>query len=139
TGTGTPARPSGGTAVSSAAGRSGRTGRSSSASSRTSGRTASGPSKPRPPVSHRGSATSASRPASCPRSSARSRPERRRLSLPEKDLLRDHETLDLRRALVDLEQLRVAHELLDRVLLDVAVSAEDLHGVGCDLHRRVGG
>src|SRR5215467_6550735 len=52
-------------------------------------------------------------------------------------LLRDHEPLDLRGALIDLEQLRVAHELLDRVLLDVAVAAEDLDGVGRDLHRRV--
>src|SRR6184192_4732239 len=51
----------------------------------------------------------------------------------------DHEPLDLRGALVDLEQLRVAHELLDRVLLDVAVAAEDLDGVGRHLHRRVGG
>ena len=76
TGTGTPARPSGGTAASSAAGRSGRTGRSSSASSRTSVRTACGPSKPRRPASLRGSGTSASRRDSCPRSSARSRPER---------------------------------------------------------------
>ena len=57
----------------------------------------------------------------------------------EEDLLRDHEPLDLRGALVDLEQLRVAHELLDRVLLDVAVAAEHLDGVGRDLHRRVGG
>ena len=56
----------------------------------------------------------------------------------QEDLLRDHEALDLRRALVDLEELRVAHQLLDRVLLHVAVAAEDLHGVGRDLHRRVG-
>src|SRR6188474_1886545 len=57
----------------------------------------------------------------------------------QEDLLRDHEPLDLRGALVDLEQLRVAHELLDRVLLDVAVAAEDLDRVGGHLHRRVGG
>src|SRR3954471_7011789 len=55
------------------------------------------------------------------------------------ELFRDHEPLDLRGALVDLEQLRVAHELLDRVLLDVAVAAEDLHGVRRRLHRHVGG
>src|SRR5262249_5696093 len=55
------------------------------------------------------------------------------------DLAGDHETLDLRGALVDLEQLGVAHQLLDRVLLDVAVAAEDLHRVRGDLHRGVGG
>src|SRR5580765_2131475 len=53
-------------------------------------------------------------------------------------LARDHEPLDLVRALVDLRDLRVAHHPLDRVLLDVAVTAEDLHRVGRDLHRRVG-
>src|SRR5579872_3950562 len=52
--------------------------------------------------------------------------------------LGDHEPLDLRGALVDLEELRVAHELLDRVLLDVAVTAEDLHRVRRHLHRHVG-
>src|SRR5688500_616562 len=52
--------------------------------------------------------------------------------------LGDHEPLDLRGSLVDLEQLRVAHQLLDRVLLHVAVAAEDLDGVGRHLHRRVG-
>src|SRR4051794_11373076 len=53
-------------------------------------------------------------------------------------LARDHEALDLVRALVDLRDLRVAHHPLDGVLLDVAVAAEDLHRVGCDLHRHVG-
>src|SRR6266571_510786 len=57
----------------------------------------------------------------------------------EEDLLRDHEPLDLRGALVDLVQLRVPHQLLDRVLLHVAVTAEDLDGIGGDLHRRVRG
>src|SRR5215210_1138372 len=57
----------------------------------------------------------------------------------EKYLPRDDEPLDLRGPLVDLEQLGVAHELLDRVLLHVAVAAEDLHRVGRDLHRRLGG
>src|SRR5215218_7586135 len=51
----------------------------------------------------------------------------------------DHEALDLGRALVELHDLRVAHQLLDRVLLDEAVAAVDLHGVGGDLHRRVRG
>src|SRR5258707_14743170 len=49
----------------------------------------------------------------------------------------DHEALDLLRALVDLRDLRVAHEALDRVLLDVAVAAEDLHRIGRDGHRDV--
>src|SRR6188508_1871216 len=51
---------------------------------------------------------------------------------------RDHEPLDLRGPLVDLEQLRVAHQLLDRVLLHVAVPAEHLYRVRGHLHRRVG-
>src|SRR3954465_11711308 len=53
-------------------------------------------------------------------------------------LARDHEPLDLVRALVDLRDLRVAHHPLDGILLDVAVAAEDLHRVGRDLHRHVG-
>src|SRR5437016_8104624 len=66
------------------------------------------------------------------------RPERSiSIATRQEDFLRDHESLDLRRALVDLEQLRVAHQLLDRVLLDVPVAAEDLHGVRRDLHRGV--
>src|SRR6185437_3962533 len=40
-------------------------------------------------------------------------------------LARDHKALDLLCALVDLRDLRVAHEALDRVLFDVAVAAED--------------
>src|SRR5262245_41352145 len=54
-------------------------------------------------------------------------------------LARDHEPLDLRGALVELHDLRVAHELLDGVVLDEAVAAVDLDGVGGDLHRAVGG
>src|SRR5215204_6042470 len=54
-------------------------------------------------------------------------------------LTSNHEPLDLRGALVDLEQLGVAHELLDRVLLDVAIAAEDLDRVRRNLHRRVCG
>src|SRR3954463_12918320 len=50
---------------------------------------------------------------------------------------RDDETRDLRRALVELHDLRVPHQLLDRVLLDEAVAAVDLHGVHGDLHRGV--
>src|SRR4051794_41617739 len=38
----------------------------------------------------------------------------------------DHEPLDLVRALVDLRDLRVAHHPLDRILVHVAVAAEDL-------------
>src|SRR5947207_4293725 len=68
------------------------------------------------------------------------RPERSiSIATWQEDFLRDHEPLDLGGALVDLEQLRVAHQLLDRVLLDVAVAAEDLDRVGRDLHRGVGG
>src|SRR5918999_3243679 len=68
------------------------------------------------------------------------RPERSISSATrEKYLARDHQSLNLRRSLVDLEQLRIAHELFDRVLLDVPVAAEDLHRVGGHLHGRVGG
>src|SRR5438045_3458671 len=49
----------------------------------------------------------------------------------------DHQALDLLCAFVDLRDLRVAHEALDRVLLDVAVAAEDLHGIGRHRHRDV--
>jgi len=38
-----------------------------------------------------------------------------------------------------LQDLRVAHQLLNRVLLDEPVAAVDLDGVGGDLHRGVGG
>src|SRR5439155_5584070 len=54
-------------------------------------------------------------------------------------LARDDQPLDLRGALVELHDLRVAHELLDGVVLDEAVAAVDLHGVGRDLHRGVRG
>src|SRR5262249_60207460 len=39
---------------------------------------------------------------------------------------RYHDPLDLAGAFVDLQQLCVAHELLDEILLHVAVAAEDL-------------
>src|SRR3954471_5582258 len=45
----------------------------------------------------------------------------------------DHEPLDLVRALVDLGDLRVAHHPLDRILVHVAVAAEDLDRL--DRHR----
>src|SRR5436190_2534994 len=68
------------------------------------------------------------------------RPERSiSIATRQENFLRDHQPLDLRSALVDLEQLRVTHQLLDRVLLDVAVAAEDLDRVGRHLHRGVGG
>ena len=54
-------------------------------------------------------------------------------------LFGDHQALDLAGALVELHDLRVAHQFLDRVLLDEAVAAVDLDGVDGDLHRRVGG
>src|SRR4051812_8269790 len=61
-----------------------------------------------------------------------------RLDAPrQQHLAGDYQTLDLGRALVELHDLRVAHQLLDGVLLDEAVAAVDLHGVSCDLHRRV--
>src|SRR6185437_11284880 len=51
---------------------------------------------------------------------------------------RDDETLDLRGALVQLHDLGIAEQLLHGVLLDEAVAAVDLDGVGGDLHRRIG-
>src|SRR2546421_4516979 len=57
----------------------------------------------------------------------------------QQNLARDHEPLDLRRALVELHDLRVAHQLLDRVLLDEPVAAVDLDGIDGDLHRGVRG
>ena len=50
---------------------------------------------------------------------------------------RDDQPLDLLRPLVELGDLRVAHHPLDRVLVDVAVAAQHLDGVGRDAHRRV--
>src|SRR5437867_76437 len=55
------------------------------------------------------------------------------------DGARDDKPLDLRRALPDLVDLGVPKPLLDWVLLDVPVAAENLDGVGRDLHRHVGG
>src|SRR4051812_29448534 len=59
------------------------------------------------------------------------------LRLPE--AARDHETLDLVRALIDLGDLGVAHVALDRILAHVAVAAEHLYGLDGDVHRGVGG
>src|SRR5437868_9641415 len=53
----------------------------------------------------------------------------RALGQPE-DLARDHEPLDLARALVDLGDLRVAVVALDRELLRVAVAPEHLDRLG---------
>ena len=49
---------------------------------------------------------------------------------------RDHEALDLVGALADREDLRVAVEAADGVLLDVAVAAVDLDGLVGGLERR---
>src|SRR5689334_11528213 len=54
------------------------------------------------------------------------------------DVAGDDHALDLAGPLVDLEQLGVAHQLLDGVVLGVAVAAEDLDRVGRRLHGRVG-
>src|SRR5712691_2175624 len=85
------------------------------------------------------SASARPRPRDPPVTSA-TRPERSISIVTRQEyFFRDHEPLDLRGALVYLEELRVAHELLDRVLLDVAVAAEHLHRVRRHLHRRVCG
>src|SRR6185503_17113210 len=63
-------------------------------------------------------------------STLRRRADRLRLRLRNvarhEHLARDDQALDLGRALVQLHDLRVTHELLDRVLLDEAVAAVDL-------------
>src|SRR5437773_851252 len=51
----------------------------------------------------------------------------------------DHETLDLARALPDLEDLGVAVEAADGRLVDEAIAAEDLGGVPRRGDRRLGG
>src|SRR5918996_1554425 len=48
----------------------------------------------------------------------------------------DHHLLDLVRALADREDLGVAVETADRVLLDVAVAAVDLHRLLAAAHRQ---
>src|SRR5215213_3957142 len=59
-------------------------------------------------------------------------------ALPEEAAGDDH-ALDLVGALVDLGDLGVAHHALDREVLGVAGAAEELDGVGGDLHGDVGG
>src|SRR5205823_7464967 len=53
------------------------------------------------------------------------------------DGARDDQSLDLGGAFPDLVDLRVAEPFLDRVLLDVSVSAEHLDGVGGHIHGNV--
>src|SRR5439155_27015457 len=53
-------------------------------------------------------------------------------------LARDHELLDLRGALVDLRDLRVAEVTLDLVLLDEPVTAVHLDRAGRDLQGGLG-
>ena len=57
-----------------------------------------------------------------------SKPSSLQASFLTKDLLRDRLQLQVGRAFVDLADLGVAVELLDRVVLDEAVAAEELHG-----------
>src|SRR6476619_249236 len=52
-------------------------------------------------------------------------------------LARDHQPLNLVRPLVDLRDLRVPHHPLQRVLGDVAVTAEHLHSIRRHLHRHI--
>src|SRR5262245_54598763 len=51
----------------------------------------------------------------------------------------DDQPLDLLGSLVELGDLGVAHHPLDRELVDVAVPAEHLHGIGRHPHRGVAG
>src|SRR5262245_27722320 len=103
-------------------------------------RPAGSPSRPaihRPgSATARWAATTTSSPTS-PRAAPPGSPACGRGSAAE-DVARDDDALDLRGALVDLQELGVAHELLDRVLLGVAVAAEDLDGVGRGVHGGVG-
>src|SRR5438132_12146884 len=62
-----------------------------------------------------------------------------RSCVPSQDLAGDDELLDLRGALVDLRDLRVAEKALYLVLARVAVAAVHLDGVGRHLHRRLAG
>src|SRR5262245_43059499 len=63
----------------------------------------------------------------------------RRSAPPPGECAGDDEPLDLLRSLVELGDLRIAHHPLDGELIDVAVTPEDLHGVGRDAHRSVTG
>src|SRR5476651_872519 len=55
------------------------------------------------------------------------------------DVATDHQALDLGCSFPDLIDLGVAHEALDRVFLDVSVSAEDLDRVDGHAHGHVAG
>src|SRR6185436_12908571 len=63
----------------------------------------------------------------------------RSLNLDAGDRPRDHEPLDLRGALEDRVDLRVAVHALDRVLARVAVAAEDLDRALRGPHRDLAG
>src|SRR5438132_5119045 len=79
-----------------------------------------------------GAARAESRTTSCSASPGAS-------ALLRKDRLGDRGQLHVRRPLVDRSDLRVAPELLDRILAGVAVPAENLHGEGCHSLTDLGG
>ena len=60
-----------------------------------------------------------------------------RRSLVAQEVPGNHDPLDLAGALIDLGDLCVAHHAFDREVDGLAGAAEQLHGVGGDLHRRV--
>src|SRR5512134_3750860 len=70
-------------------------------------------------------------------SSPQSDSDRRYVFLREQ-LFRDRLQLQIRRALVDLTDLRVAKQLFDRVILDEAVTAEQVHCQGGHMFRDLG-
>lgn len=59
------------------------------------------------------------------------------ISIPAIQLLGDGETLDLIRALENLEHLGIPEELLHRIFPADAIAAEHLNGVGGDLDHGV--
>lgn len=69
-------------------------------------------------------------------------PERSRsgvFSRSSKETLGDDVALDFVGAHIDLEGLGIAHVLLYRILLDIAIASENLHGFCGDLHSDVRG
>src|SRR5918992_5941574 len=62
----------------------------------------------------------------------------RHRALPAEDVASDHDPLYLVGALVDLRDLRIAHEPFNRILLYVTVSAHRLYAVRRDGHGDVG-
>src|SRR5262245_49509596 len=60
-----------------------------------------------------------------------------RTSLRSRKLASDDISLDLRRALVDLQHLRIAEQFLYRVLGTVAHATEDLHRLARRPHRTI--